>query len=101
MDNPYEAVLEDVMTRIVEERGTEVLALDWSIMDQLHEATNHEKFGKAAIGKPHGLRKRLDGVGLAQDKQGFYVRTHRARCKSYPSPEKIPLDKVRFIRSTG
>ena len=101
MDSPYEAVLEDVMTRIVEERGTEVLALGWEIFDHLQEMTNHESFGKRAIGKPHGLRKRLAGVGLAQDKQGVYVRTHRARSKSYPSADKIPLSKIRFIRSTG
>ena len=36
--NPVEEVLEDVMIRIVEERGTEVLALDWAILDQIHEA---------------------------------------------------------------
>ena len=101
MDNPREAVLEDVLARIAEERGTEVLALDWAIVDHLHEMTNHDKFHKAAVGKPHGLRGRLSGVGLAQDKHGFYVRTHRARSKSYSSPDKIPLSKVRFIRSTG
>lgn len=101
MDDPREAVLEDVLARIAEERGIEVLALDWGILNYLHEMTNHEKFGKVAIGKPHGLRKRLAGVGLAQDKNGVYVRTHRARCKSYPSADKIPLDKIRFIRSTG
>ena len=41
------------------------------------------------------------GVSLARDKDGFYVYTHRARSKSYPSPGAIPKDRVKFIESTG
>ncbi len=53
------------------------------------------------VQKPYGLRRRLEGVGLRKDARGFFVHTHRARSHSYPSPEKIPLSKIRFIRSTG
>lgn len=44
---------------------------------------------------------RYEGVSLRKDKDGFYVATHRARSKSYPSPEKIPDGRIEFIRSTG
>jgi len=38
VDNPREAVLEEVLARLAEERGIEVLALDWKIIDDLAEA---------------------------------------------------------------
>lgn len=50
---------------------------------------------------PTELKKRFDGVGTRKDKNGFYVRTHRARSKSYCSLEAIPLSIIKFIRSTG
>lgn len=101
MISPREEVLEDVLQRIAEERGVETMALDWAILNELVEETNQSKFNRRCVSKPHGLRKRLDGVGLAQDKSGFYVRTHRARSKSYKDPAKIPQKDIRFIRSTG
>lgn len=61
----------------------------------------NRKQGYEPVAKPQELRKRLDGVSLSRDKNGFFVRTHRARCKSYPEPGKIPLKKIQFIRSTG
>jgi len=54
-----------------------------------------------------GLRKPLNmdsdarGLGFGADKDGFFVHTHRARSKSYPTPFKIPKDKIKFIKSTG
>lgn len=50
---------------------------------------------------PSKMRKRFEGVGTRKDKDGFYVRTHRARSKSYPSLEAIPDSIIKFIRSTG
>jgi len=41
------------------------------------------------------------GVSLARDKDGFYVKTHRCRSKSYPRPSAIPNDRVKFVGSTG
>ena len=35
------------------------------------------------------------------DKDGFYIHTHRARSKSYESPEKITEKDIKFIDSTG
>ncbi len=44
---------------------------------------------------------RFEGVSLQQDEDGYFVATHRARSKSYPSPDKIPVSRIEFIRSTG
>lgn len=41
------------------------------------------------------------GVSIKQDKDGYYACTHRARSKSYPTPEDIPVSKLKFIDSTG
>jgi len=64
-------------------------------------AARDKKRGFATVPKPHGLSGRLSGTGLAKDHKGYFVHTHRARCSSYPTPEKIPLSKIKFIRSTG
>ena len=53
------------------------------------------------VPKPPKLRKKLDEVSLGKDKDGYFVYTHRARSPSYPSPDKIPLAKIKFISSTG
>lgn len=39
--------------------------------------------------------------GVAQDNNGFYAATHRARSKSYPSKKDIPHSVLKFIASTG
>jgi len=41
------------------------------------------------------------GFACKQDKNGFYITTHRARSKSYPSFDKIPMKTINFIDSTG
>jgi hypothetical protein len=51
------------------------------------------------IPKVNGLK--FSGVGLGADKDGFYVRTHRAASSRYESPDKIPQSKIDFIKSTG
>lgn len=48
--------------------------------------------------KKHG---RDSGVSLKRDRNGFYVHMHRARSKSYRSPDSIPAGDVAFIESTG
>lgn len=61
-------------------------------------------------GRVHGLMKpkeftektpKSSGVSLGADKNGFYCFTHRARCKSYELPEKIPVKDINYIESTG
>ena len=41
------------------------------------------------------------GVSVAQDKNGFYCYTHRARSKSYKTMDAIPKKDIEFIESTG
>jgi len=40
-------------------------------------------------------------VSLGADKNGFFVFTHRARCKSKPNIEDIPNKDIEFIETTG
>ncbi len=51
--------------------------------------------------QPKPDKVRFDGVTIRRDKNGYYVHTHRARSKSYPSIEDIPDKDIRFIESTG
>jgi hypothetical protein len=63
----------------------------------------------ASVGDPtqqdreefYGVHGKDSGVSLKQDKDGFFVHTHRARSKSYDTPSKIPADTVAYIESTG
>jgi len=64
-------------------------------------ATKKKKKNWENVSKPPKLRKKLDGVSLGKDDNGYFVYTHRARSSSYPKPEKIPQSKIKFIRSTG
>jgi len=43
----------------------------------------------------------LKGVSVGRDKDGLFCCTHRCRSKSYPSVDKIPKSKIKFIESTG
>lgn len=77
-------------------------------------ALDHLKsYTKANKGKITGLelhvdlKKKInekdlpDGFDMGIDKDGFYIHTHRARSKSYKSPEKISEKDIKFIDSTG
>jgi hypothetical protein len=44
---------------------------------------------------------KINGCSLGADKNGFFVYTHRARCKSFPTPLKITKKCIDFIDSTG
>jgi hypothetical protein len=41
------------------------------------------------------------GCSLGKDDKGYFVYTHRARSKSYPTKDKIPIKDLKFIDSTG
>lgn len=53
------------------------------------------------LGKQASKDERFAEVGLGQDDDGHYVKTHRARSDSYPTPEDIPQDEVERIAATG
>lgn len=44
---------------------------------------------------------RFAEVGLGEDDEGHYVKTHRARSESYPTLEEIPQSEVDRIAATG
>jgi hypothetical protein len=64
-------------------------------------STYHEGGIVHGLKKPKVEGKSFDGVGMGADKDGFFVYTHRARSKSYSSPDKIPVKEIKFIESTG
>jgi hypothetical protein len=73
-----------------------------SIRTVLREHLLEHISGGTPVPKPDALKAKLKEVGLAKDSKGHYfVYTHRARSKSYPTPEKIPDKDIRFIASTG
>lgn len=41
------------------------------------------------------------GFDMGIDKDGYFVATHRARGKSYKTPDKIPTKELKFIETTG
>jgi hypothetical protein len=55
----------------------------------------------AAVALDEAQRARFKGVSVDKDKEGYYVRTHRARSDSYESIEAIPDSAIEFIESTG
>ncbi len=69
MGNPREAVLVDVLARMAEERGDEVLALDWAILDKLVE-DKHEVAIDRAKTRMVKARQILNGKA-SLDKPGY------------------------------
>ena len=54
--------------------------------------------------KPDGFSKissKSSGVSFGANKDGFFVYTHRARCKAHKDPLKITKKEIDFIESTG
>jgi hypothetical protein len=54
--------------------------------------------------KPTELNKisvKARGVSFGANKDGFFVYTHRARCKSHKDFRKITKKEIDFIESTG
>jgi len=51
--------------------------------------------------KLRAMGKSPTAVTLKRVDSGYAVTTHRARSSFYPTPEAIPISKIRFIESTG
>lgn len=54
--------------------------------------------------KPAELNKisvKAKGVSFGANKNGFFVYTHRARCKSHKDFRKITKKEIDFVESTG
>jgi hypothetical protein len=118
-----ESDLTNIVKRVIEESKS--LEKDRPIQDKIKFvrgipnemkdiALGHLKqYTKANKGKITGLelhsdlKKKIkennlpDGFDMGIDKDGYYIHTHRARSKSYQSPEKISIKDIKFIDSTG
>lgn len=46
-------------------------------------------------------KTKFKGVTIKKDAKGYFVTTHRARSKSYPSINKIPKSVIKSIERTG
>jgi len=54
--------------------------------------------------KPIGMSKiskKISGVSFGAMKDGFFVYTHRARCKAHANPLKITKKEIDWVESTG
>lgn len=54
--------------------------------------------------QPDGMSKissKVSRVSFGANGDGFFVYTHRARCKSHKDPLKITKKEIDFIESTG
>lgn len=71
------------------------------------ELTNYSPKKITSLSLHPDLKKKIkekslpDGFHMGIDKDGYFVHTHRARCKSFKSPEKIGVKEIKFIDSTG
>ena len=76
-------------------------------LDHLGSRTRANKGKITGLELHADLKKKIkdknlpDGFDMGIDKDGFYIHTHRARSKSYESPEKITEKDIKFIDSTG
>jgi hypothetical protein len=69
----------------------------------LHPDNKVNKIEQLEVGKYTTPRtsEKFRGVSVGLDKDGYFVTTHRAKSKSYPSIDKIPKSVIKFIKSTG
>ena len=76
-------------------------------LDHLGSRTRANKGKITGLELHANLKKKIkdknlpDGFDMGIDKDGFYIHTHRARSKSYESPEKITEKDIKFVDSTG
>lgn len=76
-------------------------------LDHLKQYTKANKGKITGLELHSDLKKKIkennlpDGFDMGIDKDGYYIHTHRARSKSYQSPEKISIKDIKFIDSTG
>ena len=62
---------------------------------------NGRVFGLVKPSAMFKISSKISGVSMGADKDGFFVYTHRARCKSFATPLKITKKCIDFIESTG
>jgi hypothetical protein len=76
-------------------------------MDYIQYVTRSKNGKVTGLSLHSELKKKIDdhdwpsGFDMGVDKDGYFIHTHRARSKSYKSPDKIPARDIKFIDSTG
>ncbi len=76
-------------------------SLKGSNSSQPKKAKNEDKDKNEYVPLNDVQKKRFDGTTVKKDKDGYFCMTHRCRSKSYPSVDKIPAGRIKFIESTG
>jgi hypothetical protein len=79
-------------------------AMKEKIKKYLNSSSRYNNGMVLGLKKPSGMGKisrKISGVSLGANKQGFFVYTHRARCKSHTDPLRITKREIDFIESTG
>ena len=74
------------------------------ILKYTTSSSRYDKGRVFGLNKPSGMGKissKINGCSMGADKDGFFVYTHRARCKSFPTPLKITKKCIDFIETTG
>ena len=100
IDHPYDNVFDKVKNSKKLSKDMKEQILPLIITSGIH-GTTYDKGRVFRLKIPHVDGKSFDGVDLGADKNGFFVFTHRARCKSKPTIDKISKKSIEFIKSTG
>jgi len=75
-----------------------------SILKYVTSSSRYNNGSVYGLRKPMGMSSissKISGVSFGADKNGFFVYTHRARCKSHKNPLTITKKEIDFIESTG
>jgi hypothetical protein len=82
----------------------------FGFLDELEKRAEYKKMPlspdeRAAANKRYAEAKKGfgggDGCSPGKSKEGYDFHTHRARTKSYPSFDKIPIKRIQFVASTA
>lgn len=79
-------------------------AMKDAILKYVTSSSRYSEGRVFGLKKPNGMSsisKKISGVSMGADKDGFFVYTHRCRSKSYKNPLKIPKKTIEFVKSTG
>lgn len=83
------------------EEATQIEQIDESRKAYINMMKEINAITQAERNEFYKIFGKSDECSLAKDKDGYYVRTHRARSHSYPEIKDIPKKDVDFVRSTS
>lgn len=89
-----------LVAALLESVGEEVSQLE-SLIWMSRASTSLLESSSETVKKPDHLKEVMSEVSLRKDRDGYFVTTHRARSRSYSSPDMIPKSVIKRIASTG